>query len=41
MFFCDENLVEDEYHFVIECNAYAAIRAKYIKKILYREEKYV
>ena len=30
--FCDENLVEDEYHFVIECNAYAAIRAKYIKK---------
>lgn len=30
--FCDQHSVEDEFHFVIECNAYTAIRSKYIKK---------
>ena len=33
-FICDRDELEDEYHFVICCSAYTALRLKYIKNII-------
>ena len=30
VFFC--NILEDEYHFVLQCSAYSELRKKYISK---------
>ena len=30
--YCNKNVIEDEYHFIMECQAYDLIRKKYIKK---------
>ena len=33
---CNKKSIEDEYHFILECDRYSDIRCKYIKKYYYR-----
>ena len=33
---CNQNIVEDEYHFILECIKYTEIRKKYIKKYFWQ-----
>ena len=33
--FCNNNEIEDEYHFILECNMYLTIRRKYISRYYY------
>ena len=40
-FICDRDELEDEYHFVLCCPAYTALRLKYIKKVLLSISEYV
>ena len=32
---CNKNAIEDEYHFILECDKYYDIRCKYIKSYYY------
>lgn len=32
---CNKRAIEDEYHFILECDRYTDIRCKYIKKYIY------
>ena len=38
---CNLNVVEDEYHFILQCEKYIDVRRKYLKKYYWQRPSYV